>query len=402
MSERKKSVDYQNLLEWCVIISITLMRVESIMMVLLLIIQKWKGMSRYFWIALILFLHAFFISLLFDYQIDKSIQQIVLIGLHGVAYYGFIKKRRYNIEKLWGKYYRYCEILAYLGIFQAFCLIVLHLDPFAFVNDGISSNVDQDGELRLHSIFKESGYLASFMVPYIVFSLSNFRRINKIKFVLSFLVFIGTFSSAAYVILFFYFLYRLCISKYRYVGYILIPFLLSSIVAVLGEIGNNSGNKSLSSSSKKVKETLEAISDLNPYALESFNLSTYATLTNFWVALNAPSRVVGTGIGTHEQSYTRLYKSGFRNYGLNKEDAYSLFTRLYSEFGVIGISIFFLFVIKNYNKRNSINIACFFYLMSILIRGGHYTFNGVFLFVMIYFFTSKLKENKYYEKVASN
>ena len=89
-------------------------------------------------------------------------------------------------------------------------------------------------------------------------------------------------------------------------------------------------------------------------------MSSYATMVNVWVALNAPNRIMGTGLGTHELNYYREYKSDYIFYGLNAQDGYSLLNRLYSEFGVLGLILCLWVIYRNYNLNNIINISVFF------------------------------------------
>ena len=82
-------------------------------------------------------------------------------------------------------------------------------------------------------------------------------------------------------------------------------------------------------------------------------------------------------------------------YGLNKYDGYSLLIRLYSETGLIGLSLFFLFVGRNYNRNSLINSSIVFLIVSFMLRGGHYTLNGTVFFFFMYYWTRKT--NRAYE-----
>ena len=123
--------------------------------------------------------------------------------------------------------------------------------------------------------------------------------------------------------------------------------------------------------------------------LEKLNISSYALLSNLYVATISPSRFLGTGLGTHEQNYNLSYRSSFYEYGLNKKDAYSILIRIFSEFGYIGIILLFLFLIKYFNMKNPINIACLFTIIQYMIRGGHYTLYGTVFIFFLYFYSSK-------------
>ena len=58
----------------------------------------------------------------------------------------------------------------------------------------------------------------------------------------------------------------------------------------------------------KLQDTYEGFIAMDPDVFETLNMSSYATMVNVWVALNAPNRIMGTGLGTHELNYYREYK----------------------------------------------------------------------------------------------
>ena len=126
---------------------------------------------------------------------------------------------------------------------------------------------------------------------------------------------------------------------------------------------------------------------MDPDVFETLNMSSYATMVNVWVALNAPNRIMGTGLGTHELNYYREYKSDYIFYGLNAQDGYSLLNRLYSEFGVLGLILCLWVIYRNYNLNNIINISVFFLILTLLIRGGHYVRYGFIFWAFLYYYS---------------
>jgi hypothetical protein len=139
-----------------------------------------------------------------------------------------------------------------------------------------------------------------------------------------------------------------------------------------------------------LSETLNASDAKFADSYEDMNASTYALLVNKWVAANAPSRIFGTGLGTHEQSYKKLYNNNtYQLYGLNSEDGYSLYNRIFSEFGYVGLVSLFVFLIIFLNTKNIINLSVLFFIIAVIIRGGHYTLYGTVMFFYLYYLTSK-------------
>jgi hypothetical protein len=278
-----------------------------------------------------------------------------------------------------------------MGIFQAVCMLMIGINPFSFVNL-LSRTVDIENGLRLHAIFGEPGYLSTFLLPYIIYSINKFSQIDKIKFSIVFIVFVGAFGAGGFLVLLFYILYRLFTSKYKILSCTLAALLMFYVGFSAKGASEREDQRGLTGFFVKLEQSSNAFSDMDPNSLELLNASTYASMANLWVAINAPSRLLGTGIGTHQQSYERLYPpTSFNLYGLNKQDAYSLFTRLLSEFGILGLSLFLILLFKNFNRNNEINVSCFFFIMTLFVRGGHYTINGAFLFGMLFFMTTRRK-----------
>ena len=74
---------------------------------------------------------------------------------------------------------------------------------------------------------------------------------------------------------------------------------------------NTENNSALQDIILKIDETVDGLSNISPKEIELLNMSSYATLMNVYIALNAPTRLIGTGLGTHPNSYELLYQSVF-------------------------------------------------------------------------------------------
>lgn len=136
--------------------------------------------------------------------------------------------------------------------------------------------------------------------------------------------------------------------------------------------------------------------------LSKANLSTYALLSNFFVSYKSfiSNPLLGNGIGSHIASRS-LYLENiegievFEKMGmdhLNAQDAGSLFSRLMSEMGLIGIVGVFYFLFKFYvpykderlTYNSIISKAIILYFFSKLFREGHYFSPEMYFFVFIY------------------
>ena len=133
------------------------------------------------------------------------------------------------------------------------------------------------------------------------------------------------------------------------------------------------------------------------------NLSTMALYTNFVVASESfkANPLFGSGLGTHEIKYYETMsqlRAGLNYDGtLNAKDANSLFLRLLSETGLLGLLGFTLFLVRysvlfvGRNIRSEktyiyyFNLAVLATLFMFLCRFGHYAHNGLAFFVLIYY-----------------
>lgn len=150
--------------------------------------------------------------------------------------------------------------------------------------------------------------------------------------------------------------------------------------------------------------------------LSSANLSTYALLSNFFVASKSfeSNPILGSGIGSHLWSREIYLKDitgieifeAMGNDDLNAQDAGSLFSRTMSELGLVGILGLFYFILKFYvfNKDNlflknsTISKGILLYFILKLLREGHYFSPEMYFFVFLYMF-NKYEFTKNWEVV---
>lgn len=138
--------------------------------------------------------------------------------------------------------------------------------------------------------------------------------------------------------------------------------------------------------------------------LSEANLSTYALLSNAFVSSKSfmSNPLIGNGIGSHVNS-RNLYLNKidgievFERMGmdqLNAQDAGSLFSRLMSELGLVGIVGVFYFIKKFYvastGKELTFNAivsrSILLYFFAKLFREGHYFSPEMYFFVFLYVF----------------
>lgn len=366
---------------------------------LLYLIYSHYNSEKYYKTAItflvLILLHGVTMCFFTNYNVGKLFQQFFLVSIVLFGYVQLFHSSDKNIEYWFSVYLNFVYVLAVVGIILFIVKLVTGINIFPYTLD---LRETQDS-LRVRSILLEPGHFALFVMPsisYIIIS-KSFFKFNKIKSIIIFVAAVLTFSSSMYVGILISLVYRFYdrIKRLKIVFYLVGIIILWNVVAVDYSDSEYKEGNGIVGSFQKIQQSAEAVSilmssDTSPELFERFNASTYATMTNAWVAINAPYRLVGTGLGTHQQNYESLYTSSYELYGLNMDDGYSFFIRILSEFGYIGIILYLFFLIKCYNKDNILSICFLVLLISALIKGGHYTLNCMLLFQLLYFKCSNL------------
>lgn len=365
---------------------------ETLSILIVLCSYRWHNVIPAFTIGLLLLTHYLLTGLWYDYPVSKTLQQISLIMLYFIAYSTFFKWGVHGFGGIWEKYLKVCFFFALIAWLQLFVYWGTGIDFLLWPG----RNFTGDGMiLRVHAYFEEPAMYAAFLTPYVVYFLMEMDQLkqSRLKFAIVFISYLLTFSSIGLVCLFIIVMYKLYHSRYKVLLLFLIALPILFFGAKMLESNNTFSETDQSRSEQsiaKISETITAFSNLSPGEFELLNASTYAIVSNAWVAMNAPNRMFGNGIGSHNHSYETLYTSDYILYGLNKADAFSLLTRIFSEFGVFGLAILLIFILTYANRQSSVNIASLFFFISCLIRGGHYTINGFFLFLFLFVKTSNI------------
>lgn len=396
----KRNLNIVILTQWIIVIGIFTERYYELILILFVALLL-SGMQKKIVFSktlLLLAIGVFIYSLLalsyVAYPYQKFIQQFILLLVTSVAYYQFFTINQHNINDIFRKYLKVAYVVALLGIIQWVVFLSVRINIFQFLYSGNAIEI-YPGIIRITSIIDEPSYLSTLLTPAAVYYSLKKNRIqtDKWQMYIIYLAIFLTLSTVTYVILVLFFIYKY-LFYVRSAVYRVAFTMLLFVIFLVGEKPLSNGEKTIFSDViLKISDSFAAFADMDPYVFESLNLSSYATMTNLWVAVNAPLRISGTGLGSHEQSYEYLYQSDFTYYGLNSKDGYSLANRIFSEFGVVGITALCIWLIRNYNKKNIINVAVLFLLLTLLIRGGHYTRYGLVFFVFMYYYTHKLSGN---------
>lgn len=337
-----------------------------------------------------------------NYELSKFFQQFILLGTVALSYSYILSILKEHYYILFRKYINIMFIISCLGLLQFIVFFIFHFDILFLSLEGIKPSYSEGQFIRVSSIMREPGYLGSSLSPVIAFIIfdKNYFFKNKLKSILIFITFLLTFASISYTILALI-LFTKFILRLRKNARIIILIIFGTIASIFSyfnfvkEYDGAVEDGFFSAIFVKLSETINADNAKFADSYEEMNASTYALLVNKWVATNAPSRMFGTGLGTHEQSYKKLYSNNaYELYGLNSEDGYSLYNRIFSEFGYLGLVLLFIFLLKYLNTKNIINLSVLFFIIAGIIRGGHYTMYGTVMFFYLYYLTSKFN-NRY-------
>lgn len=330
------------------------------------------------------------------YSFGKFIQQYVLLSITILGCDILFKSYVKDVEAFFMKYVSLVRLLAIIGLIQFIIYAITNVDILAF------TAVTQIS-LRIRGWLAEPGWYAAFLTPAVAYYLYDreYRKKNKWYFRATMLSYLLSLSALAYFALFLMFIMYLYNRMAKALRIIMMAVVICSvlwIVSLSAQVGRTyeyDNDDFMGTIEMKIVQSFSVFNFFKPEYFEKMNASTYATMTNLWVACNAPMRVIGTGLGTHELNYESEYRNtSYYLYGLNKEDAYSLFTRIFSEFGVVGVIALFLCLFLFHNRKSAINRAIFIYYMSMLIRGGSYTMYGIVLFAFMYYYTGCKKIEK--------
>ena len=377
-------------IQWLLLISISLGRyVEVAFLFLLLFSCRWYKFKKIAIFFSLLLIHFAITNYFVGYPIGKFVQQFVVLLLLVVSYYQFFRNYVPDIEKLWDKYVRLCVYLSYFGLVQFIVYFLTNVD-ISFWTSFIGDASQQSYRLRAYLL--EPGYFATFIIPAVsyCFLQENYWRQHKSQVVVLVTALLLTFATIGYFVMCFFLLYRYRRMLLKYCYFFVVPVILFFLYIFNYSAREEGMEGSWRAMIAKTSESINAFGDFEPEYFEVLNQSTYALLTNLWVASEAPSRLTGTGLGTHEVSYGMEYQSDFQFYGLNQMDAYSLFTRLYSEFGLIGVLLVIYLLFRYRNSKDPINIAMLVVFISYFVRGGHYFLYGVIFYAYLFYYTSSV------------
>ncbi len=323
-----------------------------------------------------LFLHGVICYSIIEIPPNYMLSQILGITIVGLYFYNFVLV--YEKEEIINAYLKIVLVVAVIGY------------PLYFLNINLN-----DGT-RLQSIFKEPAHYVVVVIPACYYFL-------KTKKYIPFFVVFGTLvlsnSSLGYIGCGLIFLLpNLTLKRVVYLA-ATIPIITVSFIYTYNEHPFFK---------MRVDDTFENLKVINTGKFkEDTNLSSYIILANVYIMKqNVSDHPLGSGIGSHHYMHTTKYIKEIRppkyirtidRYKDNSFDANSLFNRMCSEFGVLGI-VFIIFILTHLFKVFGSDLyfsqGVVIYILLKLFRDGHYFPPELYLFIWLLYFDIKPKKNK--------
>lgn len=365
----------------------------AIQICLLIVMIKKIDIEIPFLIAFILiFIQSYICILLGNDTFPNFFKQYISIIISALYWLTCINKN--NIFDYIILYKKAAIFTSIIAIFQLIARI-LRLQALSNMAWLIKTQQSTTGE-RSAAFFSEPSVCALILFP--IFFIGLYRLIGKYKdsiknlirtreIIIIFFGYFSTFSSAGFIgagiaIFIIVLEYGLKIKQI---------FLLLISVLFLGFIYTH--NDFIS---QRVNDTLATINESK--SLDQVNVSTQTLILNKDIAFSSFENTngLGSGLGSHPISYNKYINNFNAVYliQLNKDDANSMFLRIISELGILGILIYVIFLyLWRYKTKNPqsnkiyriLSLMCFCYILMRFVRYGHYFDYGYFMFITIYY-----------------
>ena len=320
--------------------------------------------------------HGFVMFLLFSNPLPSLLAQLLGISVSSIFYFNLF--RIYSFVPLVEVYKK-----------TAFLLAVLAIPMFYFKINTFVFN-------RLNGILTEPAHYAAIMLPALYLFA---RKGNYLKALIILFTIFLTKSSVGFIALILMLLVPLIKLKY-FVRYSILAMVILVISGIyIGskwdeKIDENESNKIV----RRLKQTQDSFNAIHTGKFKSdTNLSSYAFLSNLFVTKEIVSKnPLGMGLGSYRHEYDKQYSKlsppeyliTLKQSKINRTDANSLLFRMCADLGIFGLLIFIYFLYRSIKifgtDTKQIQQSSFFYLITKLIREGHYFSPEFYFFVFLF------------------
>lgn len=344
-------------------------------------------------------IYALFVTVI---NIDKvegiNIVTYIRTCIYIIAYYSYVSYLgRDKLPDVYKKYITGCYIFSIIAIVQeiGFLLHIPILYDVSYI-DGVPRNiVTTMGLLQVYSLTLEPVFFVGLILPCMSQIIQNLfikdeflvSISRKQKIVIS-IAFLLTFSFTAYVcllLIFSYYYLKQLNFNFRSVFYSIL--IVAFVVSIFFVIPGNMKNKF---------ESLFAEREALTTSVE--NLSAFAIISNFLIAKDAANdHYLGTGFFTNKNNFDAYINDHFKITNdtiiLNRLDGGSMYIKILSEYGYIGLFLFFLLFYLNRSKRmdsaySLLNNCLFITILVLFLRTADYVSPILTYIIVVFFFTA--------------
>ena len=367
--------------------------------------KKWyiSSILKY---LLVVFLISTIVIYLTGYRYEKALQQFFFLSMFFLLYEQFFIHNKKTLVSLFKKYIRVAYYICLLGLFQELVYLVTKINIAHLLPGYYADHFIVEGLLRVTSTLCEGGCLGTSLIPALVylFYYNDKHEILGNKKWVVFATSLLTVSPFVYAFFFVVIVLKMK-DKFKYAKRLAGIAAVCFIVYIGYSVVNYDANEESTGKNSilmRFQDTYRVITNIDADDLKTLlsysgNASTSVIATNMYIALHAPSRLFGTGIGTNAQSYQKIVDVN-TSFEYNPDDGYSLFNRILSEFGLFGICMYIFLVYKFFNRGNCLNICFFCMIVCLFCRGGNYMLYGTVFIHFFYYYTSKFNLNLRDEK----
>jgi hypothetical protein len=325
-----------------------------------------------------------------------------------IFYYEVIVESGYDIEKLFQYYLKGVYIVCVIGYIQ-FIGFQLHIESmydYHWILNKWSVCGGGNFGIRINSVFSEPSFFSITISSAVFVAVCNIITkqsyyYTKLESLLIIIIYFLSFSGVGYLGVFI--IIMLLFVNYGFLRYFIV--FVPIAIGIFSVVYQN-----VPEFRDRYDSTIDIFST-GKFKIGNTHGSSLILYNNYYVAVrNFKDYYLGTGLGSHPIAFAKYSLThGTKVAGIdqNNLDANSMFNRLLSETGVVGVGLFILLIFKSFVRKNSlipgndshwiISNALLLLILLNLLRQGHYFLNGFPLFMWLYYYNKSV----YLKKVAA-
>ncbi|KYP15140.1 O-antigen ligase family protein, partial [Flavihumibacter sp. CACIAM 22H1] len=287
----------------------------------------------------------------------EFLKQLIGILFSALVYYNVLLVFRFDIRKVFNYYLFFAFWVALHGVVDNILhLAGIHLTPYS---------VAGPLTIREYGIMGEPFYLAMAITPAIAYYTCYFKRTwkqEKFRYIILLTCYLVTYSSTALMgigLSVFFALYLNNFFNLRSNRIVAAPLLILPIVLLIINLIDT-----VTLFNKRYYDTTSLFlsAEIDVKEAGKSNSSTFALYSNYVIARDSflESPLFGSGLGSHPLIYEKTFLKYFppnylKGYGAqNQQDANSRFLRLLSETGLVGLTLFMVFLFYYFAPKSAI------------------------------------------------